>query len=99
MKCVFCKETLKHGTVPFHIDRNGIHVTFDSVPALVCGQCGKAMFEAVEVRDIEGVIEKHLRAENLARLLAPAEQDVEEGRTRPARAFLAEFKRAKKIPG
>jgi prevent-host-death family protein len=45
------------------------------------------------------VYEKHLQAANLAKLIFPAEQDVEKGRTRPARAFLKEFKRAKKIQG
>jgi len=43
------------------------------------------------------VYEKHLQAGNLAKLLAPAEHDVENGRTRPARDFLKEFRRVKKI--
>jgi prevent-host-death family protein len=43
------------------------------------------------------VYEKYLNAGNLARLLAPAEQDAASGRTRPARDFLKEFKHAKKI--
>lgn len=43
------------------------------------------------------VYEKHLHAGNLAKLLAPAERDAASGRTRPARAFLKEFKHAKKI--
>lgn len=43
------------------------------------------------------VYEKHLHAANLAKLLAPAEQNIAAGRTRPARAFLKEFKHAKKI--
>lgn len=42
--------------------------------------------------------EKHLKASNLARLLAPAEEDVKAGRTRPIRQFLREFKNAHKIP-
>jgi len=45
------------------------------------------------------VYEKYLRAVNLAKLLAPAERELEDGRTRPARDFLKEFKRAKKIQG
>jgi len=44
------------------------------------------------------VYEKHLQTANLAKLLAPAERDIENRRTRPARDFLKEFKRAKKIP-
>lgn len=56
---------------------------------------GRADSVLLDVR----VYEKHLQAGNLAKLLAPAERDVESGRTRPARAFLKEFKRAKKIKG
>ena len=44
------------------------------------------------------VYEKYLQGGNLARLLAPAERDIDNGRTRPALDFLKEFKRAKKIP-
>jgi prevent-host-death family protein len=42
--------------------------------------------------------EKHLKAGNMARLLAVGEEDVESGRTRPIRSFLKDFKRARKIP-
>lgn len=43
------------------------------------------------------VYEKQLKAMNLARLLSEAEEQVSSGQTRPARAFLAEFKNARKI--
>ena len=43
--------------------------------------------------------EKHLKASNLARLLAPAEEDVAAGRTREMGEALREFKHAHKIPG
>lgn len=56
---------------------------------------GRADSVLLDVR----VYEKHLQAGNLAKLLAPAERDVESGRTRSARGFLREFKRARKIPG
>jgi len=56
---------------------------------------GRADSVLLDVR----VYERHLQAVNLARLIAPAEQDADLGRTRPARDFLKEFKRAKKIPG
>lgn len=56
MKCVFCRGKMKKGAIPFHIDRKGIHVTFDSVPAMVCQQCGQAMFEEAEARTIDKVI-------------------------------------------
>jgi prevent-host-death family protein len=41
--------------------------------------------------------EKHLKASNMARLLAKAEEDVAAGRTRPIRTFLKEFKHARKV--
>ncbi len=41
--------------------------------------------------------EKHLKASNLAQLLAEGEADIAAGRTRPIRAFLREFKNAHKI--
>lgn len=56
---------------------------------------GRADSVLLDVR----VCEKHLHAWNMAKLLAPAERDVESGRTRSARGFLREFKRARKIPG
>ena len=64
MKCVHCQGKMKKGTVPFHIDRKGIHITFDSIPAMVCQQCGQAMFEEAEARTIDKVIadlEAHFR--------------------------------------
>ena len=56
---------------------------------------GRADSVLLDVR----VYEMHLQAGNLARLLAPAEREVEKGRTRPAREFLKEFKSVNKIQG
>jgi prevent-host-death family protein len=42
--------------------------------------------------------EKHLKAANMAVILARAEQDIASGHGRSMRAFLKEFKRARKIP-
>jgi prevent-host-death family protein len=56
---------------------------------------GRADSVLLDVR----VYEKHLQAGNLAKLLAPAEREVEKGQTRPAREFLKGFKRATKIQG
>ena len=42
--------------------------------------------------------QKHLRAANLAKLLAAAEEDVASRRVRPMRAFLTGFTRARKVP-
>lgn len=41
--------------------------------------------------------ERHLKAGNMARLLARAEEDVAAGRTRSIRSFLREFKHGRKI--
>lgn len=43
------------------------------------------------------VCKKHFQAGNLAKLLAPADRDMESGRTRPAKNFIKEFKRDKNI--
>jgi prevent-host-death family protein len=48
--------------------------------------------------DVE-IFEKKLKSLNLSLLLAEAEADVREGRTRPARDFLAELKESGKISG
>ena len=56
---------------------------------------GKADSVLLDVR----VYEKHLQAGNPAKLIVPAEQGVESGRTRATGGLLKEFKRAKKIPG
>jgi prevent-host-death family protein len=45
------------------------------------------------------IFEKHLKASNLARLLAPGEEDIAAGRTREMGEVLREFKHAHKIPG
>ena len=44
------------------------------------------------------LFERRLRSINLAALLGRGEEDIRRGRTKPARAFLEEFRRAKKIP-
>ena len=54
---------------------------------------GKADAVLIDARTYE----KHLSAANAFRLLMPAEEDVRDGRTRPMRSFLREFKRARKI--
>jgi len=56
MKCMFCKGEMVKGTAPFHIDREGCHVTLDHVPAFVCSQCGEAYFEEREVDAIQALI-------------------------------------------
>ena len=72
--------------------RDHLHATGRPVILTVNGRADSVL---LDVR----VYEKHLQAGNMAKLLAPAERDVEGGRTRSARGFLKEFKRARKIPG
>ena len=39
-----------------HIDRKGIHLSLDDVPAWVCRQCGEPYFEESEVDSIQSII-------------------------------------------
>ena len=55
-----------------------------------------SLMEAGTTIHVTTVYEKQLKAMNLARLLAEAEARVATGQTRPARAFLDEFKNARK---
>lgn len=48
--------------------------------------------------DVE-VFEKKLKSLNLGMLLAEAEKDVSEGRTRKAKDFIKEFKKGAKVSG
>lgn len=67
-----------------------IHATKRPVVLTVNGRADSV------IMDVD-VYEKHLKAANLAKLLAPAEEDASAGKTRPMREFLTEFKNARKI--
>ena len=56
MKCMYCQAEMKKSTAPFHIDRKGVHVSLDEVPAWVCSQCGESYFEEQEVGFIQGLV-------------------------------------------
>jgi len=56
MKCMYCEAQMKKGTAPFHIDRKGVHVSLDEVPAWVCPQCGEAYFEQQEVDSMQALV-------------------------------------------
>jgi YgiT-type zinc finger domain-containing protein len=47
---------MKRGVVPFHIDRKGVHVSLDEVPAWVCSQCGESYFEENEVDSMQALV-------------------------------------------
>jgi YgiT-type zinc finger domain-containing protein len=56
MKCIYCEAEMQKGTAPFHIDRQGVHVSLDEVPAWVCPQCGESYFEEQEVDTIQALV-------------------------------------------
>lgn len=59
---------MERGTAPFHIDRKGIHLSLDDVPAWVCRQCGEPYFEEAEVDSIQAIIQAvDQQAGNLAK--------------------------------
>ena len=58
MKCFHCKGKMVKGNAPFSADRNGYHISWDSVPAWVCTQCGEALFEEKEVNHIQKALQK-----------------------------------------
>ncbi|MEN6575403.1 MAG: YgiT-type zinc finger protein [Phycisphaerales bacterium] len=56
MKCIHCQGTMNQGKAPIHIDRDGCHITIDSVPAWICGQCGEPLFEEQEVEAVQEIV-------------------------------------------
>ena len=56
MNCIHCHGQMKRSNAPFHVDRKGYHLMFDTVPAWVCEQCGEAYFEEREVTTIQSAI-------------------------------------------
>jgi YgiT-type zinc finger domain-containing protein len=52
-----CQGQMERGNAPFHIDRKGIHLSLDAVPAWVCRQCGEPFFEAQEVDCIQAILQ------------------------------------------
>lgn len=56
MTCTHCQGTMKRSTAPFHIDRRGVHLSLDAVPAWVCTQCGEPYFEEAEVDSIQAIL-------------------------------------------
>jgi YgiT-type zinc finger domain-containing protein len=45
MECFYCKGRMMKSNAPFSADRNGYHISWESVLAWVCTQCGEAFFE------------------------------------------------------
>ncbi len=57
MECLYCKGNMIKSSAPFNVDRNGYHITWESIPAWVCSQCGEALFEDKEVAHIQKALE------------------------------------------
>lgn len=57
MECPHCKGSLTQATAPFSVDRKGYHISWNSLPAWVCSQCGEPLFEAEEVNHIQRALE------------------------------------------
>ena len=58
MECLYCKGDMVKSSAPFNVDRNGYHITWESIPAWVCTQCGEALFEDKEVEHIQNALQK-----------------------------------------
>lgn len=71
---------------------NHMHKTGRPVILTVNGKADAVLIDAK-------TYEKHLKASNLARLLAEGEADIAAGRTREMGEVLREFKHGHKIPG
>ena len=56
MKCMYCKGEMEKGAAPFHIDRKGVHISLDDIPAWVCSQCGESYFEETEVNSMQALV-------------------------------------------
>ena len=69
---------------------NQVHRTRRPVVLTVNGKAEAVLMDT-------NTYEKHLKAGNMARLLARGEEDIAAGRTRPVRSFLKEFNHARKV--
>ncbi|MCX7095345.1 MAG: YgiT-type zinc finger protein [Methylobacter sp.] len=58
MKCFYCKGQMIKSNAPFSADRNGYHISWESVPAWVCTQCGEAFFEEDEINHIQKALQQ-----------------------------------------
>ena len=58
MECFHCKGRMIRSNAPFSADRKGYHISWESVPAWVCTQCGEAFFEENEINPIQQALQK-----------------------------------------
>ncbi len=58
MECFHCKGKMIKKNAPFSADRKGYHISWESIPAWVCTQCGEALFEENEVHHIQKALQQ-----------------------------------------
>ena len=58
MECFHCKAKMVKENAPFSAGRNGHHISWESISAWVCTQCGEALFEENEVSHIQKALQK-----------------------------------------
>lgn len=58
MECFHCKGTMVKAHAPHAQDRERYHISWESVPAWVCTQCGEALFEENEVNHIQKALQQ-----------------------------------------
>ena len=56
MKCMHCQGEMEKSTAPVHIDRKGVHLSLEEVPAWVCKQCGEPYFDESAVDSIQAIL-------------------------------------------
>jgi len=56
MKCLYCQGQMVRGRAPIHLDRKGVHLSLDDLPAWVCSQCGEPYFEEAETEAIQAIL-------------------------------------------
>jgi YgiT-type zinc finger domain-containing protein len=54
---MYCQGEMEKSTAPVHIDRKGVHLSLDEVPAWVCKQCGEPYFDESAVDSIQAILE------------------------------------------
>lgn len=58
MECLHCKGNMVKSEAPYSANRKGYHISWDSIPAWVCTQCGEPYFEADEINHIQMALQK-----------------------------------------
>ena len=58
MECLLCKGKMIKSDAPYSVNRKRYHISWDSIPAWVCTQCGEPYFEAKEINHIQIALQK-----------------------------------------